>query len=234
MSVVTKHLMDPRIAERVWQDIVPELPDWMPPWSVDWVFEGQNYVVGMENVDYYTVIPVPFDGHADDWNVIKPIRDAKDLQHQFDKPKLNELFDVPFKFGLEAQGHIPTIEKMLTEGKSWEEIGETIHWLPKTAEEHYEQYTDSKFKSWPEKTVALICCRVGDAHWNPSPGATEQKCWNCNHSVMATIETVENAKKDDAEIICVLCAVIYSKKSGRKIVKAKDMDRAKQILNDQK
>ena len=43
-------------------------------------------------------------------------------------------------FGLKAQGHIPTIERMLKENKSWEEIGQEIGWLPKTAQEHYERY----------------------------------------------------------------------------------------------
>jgi hypothetical protein len=43
-------------------------------------------------------------------------------------------------FGLRAQGHIPTIECMLGEGKSWDEIGQAISWCPKTAKEHYERY----------------------------------------------------------------------------------------------
>jgi len=43
-------------------------------------------------------------------------------------------------FGLENQGHIPTIQKMLSEGKKWDEIGQAIHWCPITAREHYERY----------------------------------------------------------------------------------------------
>lgn len=42
-------------------------------------------------------------------------------------------------FGLKAQGHIPTIEKMLAEGRTWEEIGRTIGWCPETARRHYEK-----------------------------------------------------------------------------------------------
>jgi hypothetical protein len=40
-------------------------------------------------------------------------------------------------FGLKAQGHIPTIQRMLTEGKTWEEIGREIGWDPGTAEKFY-------------------------------------------------------------------------------------------------
>ena len=44
------------------------------------------------------------------------------------------------KFGLFAQGHIPTIEKMLEKGNTWEEIGNAINWHGPTAKEHYEWY----------------------------------------------------------------------------------------------
>jgi hypothetical protein len=40
-------------------------------------------------------------------------------------------------FGLKAQGHIPTIERMLAAGASWEDIGREIGWCPETAERHY-------------------------------------------------------------------------------------------------
>lgn len=43
-------------------------------------------------------------------------------------------------FGLKKQGHIPTIQKLLAEGKHWDEIGKTIGWCPITAREHYEKY----------------------------------------------------------------------------------------------
>ena len=32
------------------------------------------------------------------------------------------------KIGLRAQGHLPTVERMLAEGKSWAEIGKAIGW----------------------------------------------------------------------------------------------------------
>ena len=41
-------------------------------------------------------------------------------------------------FGLRAQGHIPTVERMLTEGKGWDAIGQAIGWCPLTAQKHYE------------------------------------------------------------------------------------------------
>jgi hypothetical protein len=41
------------------------------------------------------------------------------------------------KIGLRAQGHMPTIKRLLSEGKTWEEIGRVIGWEPKTAERWY-------------------------------------------------------------------------------------------------
>lgn len=49
------------------------------------------------------------------------------------------LLNQPITFGLRAQGHLPMIEKMLTEGASWEEIGKAINWEPATAKEFYER-----------------------------------------------------------------------------------------------
>ena len=46
----------------------------------------------------------------------------------------------PVIFGLKAQGHIPTVERMLAEGETWAEIGKAIGWCPKTAERHYGWY----------------------------------------------------------------------------------------------
>jgi len=41
-------------------------------------------------------------------------------------------------FGLQAQGHLTTIERMLGEGRDWKEIGQAIGWCPETAQRHYE------------------------------------------------------------------------------------------------
>lgn len=54
--------------------------------------------------------------------------------------ELEKVLDVPFVFGLKAQGHIPTIERLLDEGVNWEEIGRAIGWCPRTAREHYERH----------------------------------------------------------------------------------------------
>jgi hypothetical protein len=45
--------------------------------------------------------------------------------------------NTPIKFGLRAQGHIPTIERMLASGSSWEAIGKAIGWDPQAAKEWY-------------------------------------------------------------------------------------------------
>lgn len=43
-------------------------------------------------------------------------------------------------FGLEAQGHIPTVEAMLAEGHTWREIGRSIGWDGETAKQYYERH----------------------------------------------------------------------------------------------
>lgn len=43
------------------------------------------------------------------------------------------------RFGLRQQGHMPTIERMLAEGRTWHEIGAVIGWHPPTAKEWYER-----------------------------------------------------------------------------------------------
>lgn len=54
--------------------------------------------------------------------------------------ELAELLDnAPIVFGLRAQGKLPTIEKMLSDGASWDEIGKAIGWCPKTAQEHWQR-----------------------------------------------------------------------------------------------
>ena len=43
-------------------------------------------------------------------------------------------------FGLEQQGHIPVVKKMLEKNKTWKQIGEKIGWIPDAAEKSYEEY----------------------------------------------------------------------------------------------
>ena len=47
---------------------------------------------------------------------------------------------VKVKFGLVAQGHIPTIEKMLDKHCSWDEINKEIGWAGGAAQENYTRY----------------------------------------------------------------------------------------------
>ena len=42
---------------------------------------------------------------------------------------LEKFGDTEILFGLIAQGHIPTIEKMLEDGKLWEQIAKEIGWV---------------------------------------------------------------------------------------------------------
>lgn len=60
------------------------------------------------------------------------------------KLDINHIFNVPFVFGLKAQGHVPTIEAMLSEGKTWDEIGKKIGWCPKTAQKHWGWYLEGQ------------------------------------------------------------------------------------------
>ena len=49
---------------------------------------------------------------------------------------------IPVRVGLVQQGHIKTIETMLKNNASWEEIGKVINWDGETAKKHYELYLD--------------------------------------------------------------------------------------------
>ena len=55
------------------------------------------------------------------------------------------------KFGLEQQGHIETIERMLEDlgsnEYSWKKIGKEIGWCPETACYHYVWYLRTKVKN---------------------------------------------------------------------------------------
>lgn len=61
--------------------------------------------------------------------------------------------DTPVLFGLEQQGHIPTIENMLREGRDWPFIGRAINWEPSTAKAFYERYLERR-ASQPVQPVA--------------------------------------------------------------------------------
>lgn len=75
----------------------------------------------------------------------------KSKEQRRDTLKLfDEVFkDVKVRIGLEQQGHIPTVEKMLAEGKSWQEIGDAIGWDGATAKQWYGFYLERKAKEQP-------------------------------------------------------------------------------------
>ena len=73
-------------------------------------------------------------------------RDNVELSDEEAKEILGNL---PIRFGLRAQGHLPKIEQMLKEGKSWEEIGAAILWDPATAERHYRRYQEGEAQRKP-------------------------------------------------------------------------------------
>lgn len=66
-----------------------------------------------------------------------------------DKTGQDLIMNAPVVSGLLQQGHIPTIEKMLKEGATWEEIGKEIGWCPETAKEQYGWYVKALEKHLP-------------------------------------------------------------------------------------
>lgn len=51
---------------------------------------------------------------------------------------------VQIKIGLRQQGHLPTVERMLAEGATWDEIGKAIGWHGPTAKEWYGYEKESR------------------------------------------------------------------------------------------
>jgi hypothetical protein len=62
-------------------------------------------------------------------------------------PEIEALLNTPVVIGLEAQGHIPTVERMLADGESWEAIGEAIGWHGPTAAEWYRYHLEGRIRS---------------------------------------------------------------------------------------
>lgn len=54
-----------------------------PPAVGPWASQVGQYVIGQsDNHEYMTIFELPFNGHADDWQVIEPILNADDLLRQ--------------------------------------------------------------------------------------------------------------------------------------------------------
>ena len=51
--------------------------------------------------------------------------------------RLLEEAGAELRIGLRAQGHLPTVERMLASGETWEAIGRAIGWDGKAAERWY-------------------------------------------------------------------------------------------------
>ena len=96
--------------------------------SIDNNFDGR---------DCMDIVIITIIEHMVNNGLMKFTEKAKKEFNENDYPK-NILEEAIISFGLKAQGHLPTIEKMLKENKSWEEIGKEIGWCPKTAKKFYE------------------------------------------------------------------------------------------------
>ena len=57
---------------------------------------------------------------------------------------LEKLGGTKILFGLVAQGHIPTIEKMLKENKLWEQIADELGWVKEAVMRSYIEYLQYK------------------------------------------------------------------------------------------
>jgi hypothetical protein len=74
------------------------------------------------------------------------------------------LSDAPFAFGLEAQGHIPTVETMLDGGSDWKSIGKAIGWDGDTAAQYYHRHL-TRLAAMNCETIGVEdlevgCCRT--------------------------------------------------------------------------
>lgn len=58
------------------------------------------------------------------------------------------------QFGLRAQGHIPTIDRMLSDGSTWEDIGRAIGWVGDAARRDYE--TDQRIQALQRANVPVL------------------------------------------------------------------------------
>ena len=57
---------------------------------------------------------------------------------QYVDARFREVFrGVKLNIGLKAQGHLETVERLRSEGRSWDEVGEAIGWAGKAVEEWY-------------------------------------------------------------------------------------------------
>ena len=101
------------------------------------------------------------------------------------REEFDELFrGVPIKIGLRQQGHIPTVERMLAHGATWDEIGKAIGWHGPTAQRWYELDQAHKVRQdcgvtdYIEGTYGIHGCSLPKGHDG------NHKCYrgDCNHT----------------------------------------------------
>lgn len=134
---------------------------------VGFTYTKLNGAYGYLGIDNDEVVFI----YADERGVVKDVLDNYDITYQPLSgneqseiagkklpPLIQKLADaieqkgLKVQFGLEQQGHIPTIEKMLTEFGSarseyiWRKIGKEIGWEYTTAAFHYIEYLREKAK----------------------------------------------------------------------------------------
>ena len=73
-----------------------------------------------------------------------------------DKKAWGILMNTRVLFGLKAQGHLPTIEKMLKDGATWKEIGKKIGWCPETGKKDYERHVKYVQKRGGDKDANIL------------------------------------------------------------------------------
>lgn len=62
---------------------------------------------------------------------------------------MDRLMNAPIAFGLTAQGHMPTIDRMMALGIGWDEIGKEIGCDPATALDFWKRETEMTLRSKP-------------------------------------------------------------------------------------
>ncbi len=89
--------------------------------------------------------------------------------------------------GLEAQGHIPTIEQMLREGAAWSDISLAIGWDADTAARHYLWYIQRLAREEPIRLgrirdLAVLMLYPGESsHGAPLPASNHHRPGDQHH-----------------------------------------------------
>ena len=89
--------------------------------------------------------------------------------------------------GLEAQGHIPTIEQMLRDGATWSDISLAIGWDAKTAARHYLWYIQRLAREEPIRLgrirdLAVLMLYPGESsHGEPMPASNHPRPGDQHH-----------------------------------------------------